>query len=195
MRRVLKSLVRGLLFLIVWPRVVSMHVRARLIGLDGAFEDSMQALSTIPGLRGRYIRAAFLQQVLPSCAANVTIEAGTFLSKCQATFGEHAYVGPNCVLGWVHVERDVLIASGVCIPSGAQTHGTHRLDVPIREQPGQPRPVRIGEGAWIGANAVVMADVGRGTVVAAGAVVTEPLPDFVFAGGVPAHVIKLREST
>jgi acetyltransferase-like isoleucine patch superfamily enzyme len=195
MRGLVKSLVRGLLFLVVWPRVVSMHVRARLIGRDGAFEDSMQALSTIPGLRGRYIRAAFLQQVLPSCASNVTIEHGTYLSKYQATFGEHAYVGPNCVLGWVHVERDVLIASGVCIPSGAQTHGTDRLDVPIRDQPGQPRPVRIGEGAWIGANSVVMDDVGKGSIVGAGSVVIEPLPDFVFAAGVPARVIKRRESS
>lgn len=189
----MKALLRIVATLLVWPRVWSLALRTHLIGRDAAFADSMQALSRVPGLRGRYMRAAFLRLVLPDCAPDVTIEAGTMLSKASATFGAHAYVGPNCVLGWVLVEQDVLIASGVAIPSGPQTHGTARLDVPIREQPGALRPVRIGEGAWIGTNAVVLADVGKGTIVGAGSVVTEPLPDFVFAAGVPARVIKPRQ--
>src|SRR6185312_6872866 len=44
--------------------------------------------------------------------------------------------------------------------------------------------------------AIVQADVGKGTIVAAGAVVTKPLPDNVIAAGVPAKVIRSRfEST
>jgi len=39
---------------------------------------------------------------------------------------------------------------------------------------------------------VVMADVGRGTIVAAGAVVTKALPANVVAGGVPARVLRAR---
>jgi acetyltransferase-like isoleucine patch superfamily enzyme len=38
-----------------------------------------------------------------------------------------------------------------------------------------------------------MADVGAGTVVGAGAVVTNPLPDYVIAVGVPAKVIRSRK--
>jgi acetyltransferase-like isoleucine patch superfamily enzyme len=53
--------------------------------------------------------------------------------------------------------------------------------------------VRIGAGSWIGSNAVVLADVGRDTVVAAGAVVTRPLPDRVIAAGVPARVLRSRD--
>jgi acetyltransferase-like isoleucine patch superfamily enzyme len=52
--------------------------------------------------------------------------------------------------------------------------------------------VTIGAGAWIGTSAIVLADVGKGTVVAAGAVVTKPLPDNVIAAGVPAKVIRSR---
>jgi acetyltransferase-like isoleucine patch superfamily enzyme len=52
--------------------------------------------------------------------------------------------------------------------------------------------VTIGEGCWIGSGAVVMADVGPGSIIAAGAVVTKPIPAMVIAGGVPAKVIKAR---
>jgi acetyltransferase-like isoleucine patch superfamily enzyme len=52
--------------------------------------------------------------------------------------------------------------------------------------------VCIGAGAWIGSAAVVMADVGRDTIVGAGAVVTKALPDQVIAAGVPARAIRSR---
>jgi serine acetyltransferase len=52
--------------------------------------------------------------------------------------------------------------------------------------------VRIGAGSWIGAGAIILADVGRGCVVGAGAVVTRPLPDFAVAVGVPARVLRFR---
>lgn len=101
-------------------------------------------------------------------------------------------IGPRGVIGWAHIERDVMIGPHVHIPSGAQTHGIDDLSRPMREQPGVRKMVRIGAGAWIGTNAVVLADVGRDTIVAAGSVVTKPLPDGVIAGGVPAKVIKTR---
>ena len=47
-------------------------------------------------------------------------------------------------------------------------------------------------GSWIGSGSVVMADVGERAVVAAGSVVTQPVPALVVAGGVPARVLKQR---
>ena len=93
----------------------------------------------------------------------------------------------------VHVEADVLIGEGVHIPSGGTTHGIADLTIPIREQPGERRMVRIGKGSWIGSGAIVLADVGRDTIVGAGSVVTKPLPDRVVAAGVPAKVVRSRE--
>jgi virginiamycin A acetyltransferase len=84
------------------------------------------------------------------------------------------------------------VAAGVHIPSGPSTHGIDDLSVPIREQPGAQRMVRVGAGAWIGSAAVIMADVGRHAVVGAGSVVTRELPDAVLAAGVPARVIRVR---
>jgi acetyltransferase-like isoleucine patch superfamily enzyme len=95
----------------------------------------------------------------------------------------------------VHIERDVLIAPNVHIPSGSRVHGTSDLTVPIRDQPGVLQMVHVGAGAWIGASAVVMADVGSGTIVAAGAVVTKALPDNVIGAGVPARVLRARDGS
>jgi acetyltransferase-like isoleucine patch superfamily enzyme len=39
----------------------------------------------------------------------------------------------------------------------------------------------------------VMADVGRDTIVGAGAVVVQPLPDRVVAAGVPARIVRSRD--
>jgi acetyltransferase-like isoleucine patch superfamily enzyme len=92
----------------------------------------------------------------------------------------------------VHLERDVLLASGVQIPSGGKQHYFDDPTKPIREQGGERRMVTVGAGAWIGTGAILLADVGAGTIVAAGAVVTKPLPENVIAGGVPAKVIRHR---
>jgi acetyltransferase-like isoleucine patch superfamily enzyme len=107
--------------------------------------------------------------------------------------GERCYIGPRCHIGWALIENDALIAAGVHIPSGSQTHGTADLMRPIREQPGHKHAVRIGAGSWIGSGSIVMADVGRDTVIGAGAVVTQPVGDRVVAGGVPARVLRARE--
>jgi acetyltransferase-like isoleucine patch superfamily enzyme len=101
-------------------------------------------------------------------------------------------VGPGCHLGLVHLERGVLVGAGVHITSGRHTHGTSDSSTPIRDQKGSVRLVRIGQGAWIGSGAIVMADVGRDAVVGAGSVVTTEVPDAVVAAGVPAKVIKRR---
>jgi virginiamycin A acetyltransferase len=190
MRESLKAMARGVATMLVLPQLVSFKLRALVVGEDRALVGSTQLLSLVPGLAGQYLRRAFLARVLKGgCAASAAIEFGTLFSQVDARIDEHVYVGPRCHLGQVHLERDVLLAAGVHIPSGPHSHGTD-LSAPIHDQPGALRVVRIGAGAWIGSNAVVMADVGRNTIVGAGAVVTRPLPERVVAAGVPARVVR-----
>ncbi len=49
---------------------------------------------------------------------------------------------------------------------------------------------RIGDNVLVGANAVVIEGSSRGTVVAAGAIVTQDVPENVVVAGVPARIIK-----
>lgn len=192
MRERLKAVARGASLLVVTPALVSYAIRRAILGADRALEGTAQALALVPGLTGVYLRRAFLSRVLAQCDRSATIAFGVLFSQTGARLGANVYVGPRCHLGLVHLERDVLLGAGVHVPSGGATHGISDSDRPIREQAGSPRMVRIGEGTWIGSNAVVLADVGRHCVVGAGAVVTTPLADYVVAVGVPARVIRTR---
>jgi acetyltransferase-like isoleucine patch superfamily enzyme len=86
-----------------------------------------------------------------------------------------------------------LLAAGAHVPSGSRTHGIDDLSLPIRDQATVKTAVRIGHGSWIGSAAIVMADVGCDSVIAAGAVVTQPIPDMTIAAGVPARVLRHRD--
>ena len=192
MRECIKSCLRGIALFAVLPFLLSYWCRSAIFGRDRALEGSSQSLSLFPGLIGQYLRRAFLMQVLAGCHQSVVVEFGTLFSQSGAILEENVYVGPRCHLGLVHIEKDALIGPAVHIPSGGQTHGTDDPSEPIREQEHKRTMVRIGAGAWIGSAAVVMADVGKNTVVGAGAVVTKPLPDNVVSAGVPAKVIRQR---
>ena len=192
MKGLLKRLARGVATLVVLPQVATYAVRSSIMGHDRALEGSTQLLSLVPGLAGQYLRRAFLARVLAGgCAPSAAIEFGTVFSKAGARIEDNVYIGPLCHLGLVHLEANVLLAAGVHIPSGPHTHGSDPSSL-IRDQPGVRQLVRVGAGSWVGSNAVVLADIGRDTIVGAGAVVTSALPDHVIAAGVPARVVRAR---
>ena len=192
-RETAKAVARAVATIAVLPALLSFWIRSTLFGRNRAIEGSTQALALVPGLLGQYLRRAFLTRALAHCHVTATIEFGTICSSAESRIDENVYVGPGCHLGLVHLERNVLVAAGVHIPSGGQTHGIADPNTPIREQPGARQLVRIGAGAWIGSAAIVMADVGSNTVVGAGSVVTGPLPESVIAAGAPARVLRSRK--
>jgi virginiamycin A acetyltransferase len=192
LKRALKTAARCVAFVVAAPLAASFWMRAAWAGRDRSLESSTQLISLVPGLVGQYLRCAFLQWVVSHCEATACLEFGTIFSRVDVRIGRSVYIGPRCHIGWAHIDDDALIAAGVHITSGGRIHGIADPAVPIREQAGELSIVRIGKGAWIGSNAVVMADVGDGAVVGAGAVVTKPVPAFVVVGGVPARFVRDR---
>ena len=192
MKAAVKLLLHAVATVAVLPWLLSYWLGAAVLGKNRALEGATQALAPLPGLTGVYLRRAFLCRVLAGCDRSAEIGFGTLFSQAGTVIGANVYVGPRCHLGLVRLERDVLIAAGVHVPSGGATHHFADPTVPIREQGGERTVVTIGAGAWVGSGAVVLADVGAGTVVGAGSVVTKPLPPNVIAAGVPAKVIRSR---
>ena len=91
------------------------------------------------------------------------IDMGAVLGG-RATVGSHCHVGASAVL------------AGVIEPASAT-------------------PVIVEDDVLIGANAVVIEGVhiGRGAVVAAGAIVTQDVPENAVVAGCPARVIKMKD--
>jgi acetyltransferase-like isoleucine patch superfamily enzyme len=193
MRSTLKTLANLAATLVVLPSFALYTMARLLIGAERAFPGWAQAYGLVPGLVGIYVRRAFYRLVFPRCADDVTLCFGCIFSHPTAELGHNVYVGPYSCLGDVTLEDDVLIGSQVSIINGGGQHGIGRLDLPIREQPGVFPRVKIGRDSWIGERSVILANVGRQCVVAAGSVVTRPLPDFAIVAPIPAKIVRFRQ--
>jgi len=61
------------------------------------------------------------------------------------------------------------------------------------QQPVILKPVKLKRDIWLGANVIILDDVGEGCVIGSGSVVTKTVPDWSVAVGSPAKVIKNRK--
>lgn len=192
MKTVLKSCASFLAGAVMLPCCLCYWLAASVLPADKALAGWSQLVSLFPGLTGAYLRRAFYARVLAKCGPGAHVSFGVLISHPQTSIGDHVYIGPFCCLGEVQLGDDVLVGSHVSVANGSQQHGTARLDIPIREQPGVWPRITIGKDSWIGDRAVIMADVGNHCVIGAGAVVTRPIPDYAIAVGVPARVVRSR---
>jgi virginiamycin A acetyltransferase len=192
LKELIKSTLRGLAILAISPLLISHRLSSSIIDPDRSLESHSQLLSLFPGITGNYLRVAFYRFALEHCDPTATICFGALFSKTGARLGKHVYVGPRCMLGLVTLEDDVLLGPAVQIPSGPMTHGIDELDTPIRLQAGNKQRITIGRDTWIGAQAIVLADIGHQVVLGAASTVTKPIPPGVIAGGGPARVIRDR---
>lgn len=127
-------------------------------------------------------------------------ESVTVFTPLHINYGKHTKIGKNvfinfdCVfldLGGITIEDNVLIAPKVSLlTEGHPTsiEGRHSL---------VPKPILIKKNAWIGANSTILPGVtiGENAVVAAGALVSEDVPDNTIVGGIPAKFIKNVQSS
>jgi acetyltransferase-like isoleucine patch superfamily enzyme len=108
-------------------------------------------------------------------------------------------IGDRCLIGKgsgivthesIELGDDIFTGHYVYITDSS--HGYADVDTPIGAQFGEVRPVRIGDGSWLGHGTVVLpgADIGRHVAVGAGSVVIGTLPDFSIAVGSPARVVR-----
>lgn len=100
-----------------------------------------------------------------------------------------AFIGGNTS---VEIGDDVLIGEYVSIRDAG--HGFKDMTTPIKNQPMDSRPIRIGSNVWIARGVCVLpgAVIGDGSVIGANAVVRGELPVNSVAVGAPARVVRMR---
>jgi len=159
--------------------------RSELVFAFGA-----QSFSLLPGLPGSYLRNAYYRMTLQKCSPTSRIEFGVCFAHPQATVGNGVFIGSNCILGRTKIGDRTQIGSAVQILSGGKQH-KRAADGKIQgAEKGVFESVSIGADCWIGAAAIVMADVGEGSTIGAGSVVVHPIPAGCVAVGSPARVIR-----
>ncbi|MEI8138670.1 MAG: acyltransferase [bacterium] len=137
--------------------------------------------------------------------AGIVIGSGVFIGRntilhCKngdIILGDDVNIGFNCDIASsdrVEIGRKVLVAAYSYIVGGG--HDFSRSDTSVMDQKRTAKGIFIASEAWIGAGVIVQdgCNIGEGTIVGAGAVVTESLPEKVVAVGLPARVLRARDS-
>mgnify|MGYP002524150673 CR=1 FL=1 len=113
--------------------------------------------------------------------------------------GDNVGIGPYAFISAVRskfvVKGQCAIADHLTVHKGnhARILGKYVTDVTEQNKPeGYDKDVIIEEDVWIGCNVTILSGIriGRGSTIAAGAVVNKNIPPYCIAGGVPAKVIK-----
>ncbi len=110
--------------------------------------------------------------------------------------GNNVGIAQNCfiqVRGKVVIGSNIMFAPNVSIFS--ENHIFSSVDLPILEQGTSRIGVVIEDDVWLGTRSVILDGVriGRGSIVAAGAIVNKDVPPYSIVAGIPAKVIKKRK--
>ena len=189
MRKFLKDCVHALFLVLAFPAAVLCGF-GRLKPLYTFFAHSC---ATVPGGIGDYLRGAYYHMTLSGFPLSSRVSFGSFFAHPEARIGSGVYIGSYCIIGRATIGDGTLLASGVQLLSGQHQH-TRDSGGPAF-QGGEFVQVTVGRDSWIGAAAIVMADVGSRTTIGAGSVVTRPVPDDCVAVGNPARVIRGSDAT
>lgn len=154
-------------------------------------------LSLLPSVGiGSKRRSLFYSMTLQKCGKNLQIMPGVIVK-----FPENLYIENNVTInrnvfitarGSVYIGNDVLIGQNTVINSG--NHEFSNSNLPINAQGHSSDKIIIGNDVWIGANCSILkgVEIGDGSVIGAGSVVTKNIEPYSIVGGTPAKKIKNR---
>ncbi|MGB5133499.1 MAG: acyltransferase [Steroidobacteraceae bacterium] len=173
----------------LWGRNVSLwHSRKMWIG-DGVAVDDGSQLDARGCAAGEF-----------RLGDGVLISRGCIVSGKDGSLsiGPRATIGACCVMyasTRLEIGADTMLAAQCYVGGGRYAvHG--RTDIAIAAQPEPRQGVVIGEDCWLGAGVIVIdgVHIGRGSVVAAGSVVTRDVESYSVVAGAPARRIGSRVS-
>ncbi|MCI8554130.1 MAG: acyltransferase [Clostridiales bacterium] len=142
------------------------------------------------------IRYALLKSIARECGDNVSIHQGCFiLYPEKLSLGSHVSIHPMCYIeavGGLCIGDNVSLAHAVTVLSA--THHYKDRNIPIKDQGISELPAKICDNVWVGAKATILGgrNIGSGSVIAAGAVVTHDVEPNTVVAGVPASFLMER---
>jgi len=103
--------------------------------------------------------------------------------------GEFAYLGGA---GGLEIGNDCIV--GQYLSCHPENHNYQDITAVIRNQGVNRKGIKIGKNCWIGSKVTILdgVEIGDGSIIAAGAVITTSFPANSIIGGVPAKLLKNR---
>lgn len=180
---------------------VSTALREEVIAFQPRLWVALAVGRVLPPFVGSRMRTALLR------FAGVRIGRGTFVTgrlsiggsrndAKRLTIGDDSFINDGVrfdTTASITIGHRVALGHDVTILTSSHGIGEHGRRAGVSE----PRPVRIGDGAWLGARALVMpgVEIADGAIVGAGAVVTKSVPSDTVVAGVPARTIRRLDVT
>lgn len=192
MRIMMKFLLNKLCQLLALPFAITCWLETYVSHhSESIFSLWAQTFSVFPGLPGVFLRRGFYSLTLDKCSLNCHIGFGTVFAHRSCIVEDNVYTGSYCSIGSAHLGKNCLIGSHSSLLSGNAQHTRN-------DENGQWQTfssnnisqISIAENVWVGEGAIILANVGAGSLVAAGAVVNTKVKSNVVVAGNPARFVK-----
>jgi acetyltransferase-like isoleucine patch superfamily enzyme len=180
-------LVGWLSLLIVYPLVIISKLSS-----ETGFKMISEGLSLLPTAIGVSIRYEFYRRTLRACGKNVLVFFGAVFFYPEVSIGNNVVLDSHVAIHHCDIGDNVMVGAGSHLLGGQRYHNFDRTDLPIIRQGGKMKRISIGSDVWIGVNSVIMEDIGNGTVVGAGSVVTKEIEPYSIVAGNPAKIVRKR---
>ena len=142
---------------------------------------------------GKNVKVTFPENIIIN--KNVKIGEGVVLQASgKISIGDNTGINPYVVMyGKVKIGKNCMIAPHSTIIGG--NHNSSSIKIPMIKQGGSSKGIVIQDDVWIGANAVILdgVNLGKGSIVGAGSVVTKNIKSYEVVAGVPAKKIRSRK--
>lgn len=158
-------------------------------------EQSEEARPLLFDLNSKYHTPDEVRAIFSKITGQKIDESFRMFPPFYTDFGRNIHVGKNVFINACCQFQDqggIFISDGCLIGHSVVMATLNHGFAPDERQNLTHKPIRLGNGVWIGAHATILGgvEIGDNAIIAAGAVVTRSIPANVVAGGIPAKVIK-----